>query len=159
MPPKKHSRRQPAEDHATYLVAIEDWDWSFSFGVNQGRHRTDPYWDCRHLNITGQLLQPKRVKAERAALYCMPDVHLNHAYRQDDEPNTTGSLTLHNGVLQALLPIPQDALDSLLQMLAARRFRYAVLTGGRLRYRKALVRMLRFETRLDEEDFPADDDG
>lgn len=126
MPRKKHSRRQSAEYHATYLVAIEDWDWSFSFGVNQGRLASGR-------SILG-LLSPAgiwapvapyerespSVKAERPVLYCMLDVHLNHAYRQDDEPNTTGSLMVHNDVLQALLPIPQDALDSLLQMLVGR---------------------------------------
>ncbi|SCB55091.1 hypothetical protein GA0061098_103466 [Bradyrhizobium shewense] len=47
-----------------------------------------------------------------------------------------------------------DALDSVMRMLLAGRFKYLVLDGKAMRYRKARIRHYRFETKLDLADYP-----
>lgn len=56
------------QSSATYIVEIQDWDWSYSFGVNAARYDERPYSDYRHMLVTGKILLPTRlqVKAEAA---------------------------------------------------------------------------------------------
>jgi hypothetical protein len=54
---KKRPRRSP-EEIVNYIVAIEDWDWGYSFSLNAERQPMDPYHEFRHLQIRGRLLQP-----------------------------------------------------------------------------------------------------
>jgi hypothetical protein len=49
-----------------------------------------------------------------------------------------------------------DALDSVMRMLLAGRFKYLVLDGEAMRYRKAHIRHSRFETQIDPADYPDD---
>lgn len=50
-----------------------------------------------------------------------------------------------------------DALGPVMQMLVAARFKFIVLDGETMRYRKARIRHYRFETKLILEDYPDDD--
>lgn len=58
--------------------------------------------------------------------------------------------------LQGGLSVPRDALDAILTVLTAQRFRLLVMHGTRLRYRQALIRSYRLETRFDPEDLAID---
>ncbi|MGY4325643.1 hypothetical protein ACVWWG_000057 [Bradyrhizobium sp. LB7.2] len=55
---KTKRRRKPREEIVDYIVAIEDWDWGYSFSLNAERRPLDPYHEFRHLQISGMLLQP-----------------------------------------------------------------------------------------------------
>lgn len=154
--PKKRARprRKPEDESIYYVVQIDDWEWGFSFGINSMRDRDDPYHDFRHLNLTGKLLRPAKVKANAVRLVLMPDERLNREARQRQVPITVGSLNLHRGQLEALLPIPADVLASLLTMASAEKLRFAVLHGGKLRYGHAGARNFRLEMSIDEDDLP-----
>lgn len=150
-------RRKPRQEPVDYVVQIEAWDWSFSFGVNWSKHFDDPYMDFRHLQLTGRLFHPKTIKAEKAEVTLMPDARLNEARRQQNKPTGVGSLNLHQGTLSALLSMPQDALDSVLQMLVADRFKYIIMIGDPLRYRQGMVKDYRLERELNEDNLPPDE--
>ncbi|MGD9668837.1 MAG: hypothetical protein AB7U75_07220 [Hyphomicrobiaceae bacterium] len=151
--PKRRRRRSREQDEPrTYVVRIEDWEWSLSFGVNNMSHRTDPYSDFRHLALRGKLLRPTSLKAETAELTLLPDPRLNWDQRQKDEPRCVGSLDLYDGQLRRLLSLPSDALPSLLQMLIGERLHYAVITGDKLRYRKGLVSYFSLDMTIDEDE-------
>ena len=150
-------RRKPRQEPVYYIVQIEAWDWSFSFGVNWSKHFSDPYMDFRHLLFTGRLLHPKAIKAEKAEITLMPDVRLNEDHRQQHKPMHVGSLNLHQGTLTALLSMPQDALDTVMQMLTTDRFKYFIMTGDPLRYRQGIVKSYRLERELNKDDWLTDE--
>jgi hypothetical protein len=136
------------------VVEVTEWEWSLMFGVNERPDREGPYSDYRHLNIRGNLLYPARVKVREIEVTLMPNRRLNEGERERDEPHSVGSLHLHRGSLQVLLPIPLDALPSILQVACADRLRYVVITGDRLRYGHGLVRMYRLQRMIDKDDLP-----
>ena len=150
---KRRPRRKPLTPYC-YVVEIDGWDWSFSFGVNRSRIRDDPYMDFRHLEVTGPLLAPKKVKADRAELCIIPKLDLNQVARQADQPLAVGSLDLHGGRLHGYLSMPLDTLESVLRMLDTGKLRFVVMDGEHLRYRKALIHHYRLQRELTEDDLP-----
>lgn len=148
----RRRRRREQDEPRTYVVRIEDWEWSLSFGVNNMSHRTDPYSDFRHLALRGKLLRPTNLKAETAELTLLPDPRLNWDQRQEDDSRCVGSLDLYDGQLRGLLSLPSDALPSVLQMLIGERLHYAVITGDKLRYRKGLVSYFSLNMSVDEDE-------
>jgi len=151
--PKKR-KAKPIEGPVFYVTEIDDWGWSFSFGLDKSKYSNDPYSDYRHLEIRGSLLSPTNMKAEQVVLHLLPDTGLNEEHRRDNQPIAVGSLRLNDGTLQGLISMPQDALDSLLNMLTARKFKFIVMQGRKLRYRQTKVVHYRFQRELDEDDLP-----
>lgn len=88
---RPQAKRRPARLKAQvrpttefYVVQIERWDWSFSFGMNPSRkHFPEPYSDYRHLEVHGRLLRPKTAKAEMAGLTFLPRLDLDLAAVSD----------------------------------------------------------------------------
>lgn len=52
--------------------------------------------------------------------------------------------------------MPEDALGLVLQMLIAGRFKYVLMSGGVMRWRKCFIRGYRFTAEHDEADYPDD---
>lgn len=150
-------RRAPRQEPIYYVVQIEAWDWSFSFGINRSKLFDDPYMDYRHLQLTGRLLRPKKIKADKADITILPNIYLNEDRRQQQKPTAVGSLNLDKGTLTGLLSMPQDALDAVVQMLVAGRVKYIIMTGDPLRYRQGKVQSYRLERELHEDDLPPDE--
>jgi hypothetical protein len=148
--PRGRSRDEPTY----YVLEIKKWEWSFVFGVNAMPERDGPYSDYRHLQLWGNLLRPKRVKAQEVELAFLPRHDLNEGERERHEPKAVGSLQLYRGRLTGLLSIPSDALPPVLQMMIADRFRFAVLQGERLRYGRALIRTYHLDMTIEEDDLP-----
>jgi hypothetical protein len=152
---RKRSVRKP--EAVYYVLEISGWEWSFSFGINSMKYRDDPYSDFRHLHLYGELMRPTNIKPETARLILLPDERYNRDARERHTPISVGSLSLHRGLFEGLLSIPADSLSSLLAMLTANKFKFAVLNGDRLRYGRAPVRNFRLEMRIDEDDLPLED--
>ena len=154
---KRKTKRRQYIEFVFYVVEIESWDWSYSFGLTQTRHDDEPYMEYRHLTMKGKLLRPRKVKADAVEVTLLPDARLKEENRKQDEPRAVGSLSLGRGTLQALLSLPMDALDSILQMLTADKFRYVVINSDTMRYRQAAVKHYRIEANYDPEDLPPDE--
>jgi hypothetical protein len=152
---KKRRRPPPHDDHARYIIAIEDWDWGYSFGLAGLKDSPDPYMEHRHLTITGRLIHPTGLKIESVELSTLPNPDLDEHRRREHTPRAVGSLGAHDGRLDGLLSIPQDALTPVLQMLIAGRFKFVDMGGTKLRYRHALVKSFSLKTHPDEDDIPA----
>ncbi|MET4356917.1 hypothetical protein ABIC08_006882 [Bradyrhizobium sp. RT9b] len=154
-PKKKKDRRGKAQDQTVrYMVAIETWDWSYAFGLAGRKDSLDPYSEYRHLMITGKLLHPTNPSIGSVELWLLPTEDLDEGKRKNEEPNSVGSLSVHDGRLNGLMSIPKNALTPILQMLIAGRFKFVDLGGTKLRYREALVRSFGLATHLDEDDRP-----
>jgi hypothetical protein len=156
---RKRRRSPPQDEHVRYVVAIEDWDWSYSFGLAGRKDSLDPYMEHRQLAITGRPLRPVDPKIATVELWFLPTDGLDENKRKDDQqPTAVGSLNLHDGRLNGLLSIPKDSLTPILQMLIPDRFKFVDMGGAKLRHRQALVRSFLFETHIDD-DMPPTDGG
>jgi hypothetical protein len=153
---KKKRRRAPRRDeHVRYIVAIETWDWGYTFGLAGLKDSLDPYMEHRLLKLTGKLLRPIDPKIETVDIWLLPSADLDEEKRRDHQPTAIGSLSLRNGILSASLGIPKDSLTPILQMLVAERFKLVDISGARLRYREARVRSFSLEIHIDEDDMPS----
>lgn len=154
---RKCARRRTRVDPVYYVVEIQDWDWSFSFGVTKPPLREGPYGDYRHLVVKGKLLRPSKVKTETVELSFLPDQKLNEGRREHDPPPPSiGALSLHRGHLSGVFGLPADALPLLLTMATAGHLRYVILLGAPFRYGHASIKNFRFEMKVEEDDLPGD---
>lgn len=151
---RKKRRRKSAEEFVDYIVAIEDWDWSYSLSLDASRHAADPYHEFRHLKIRGRLLHPKGLKTDRAEITLLPSYDMLPEARKERQPRCAGSLDVYDDHIAGLVSIPMDALPPILQMLIGGRFRFVEMRGPRFRYRQALCNSFRLEMELDPEDLP-----
>jgi hypothetical protein len=104
---KKVPAGRPRIEFASYVLKIEEWEWSFSFGVNEMRNTEGPYSDFRHPHLRGDLVRRTRIEAEKVELTILPDHDLNEDKREGHEPKTVGSLEFHSGRLIVLLSCPR----------------------------------------------------
>jgi hypothetical protein len=153
--PKRNRRPKQARLYASYQVQITSWEWTYTFGVNASCCEDTQYADHRHLYIHGTLLRPRTFKIETVKLTFHPEQGLADLQRQHDEPPppSVGSLNIQDAQLTGYLFIPMDALAPLLQMLLADRFKYVLLDGERMRYRKALIHRFEMTAHYDEADY------
>lgn len=161
-PQTKRKKRPLAplrDEHVRYLVEIGAWDWSYSFGLDDRKNSMDPYMEHRQLGITGTLIRPVIPSARTVELWLLPRGDLDEDMRRNDKPTAVGSLSLHDGRLTGLLPIPMDSLTPILQMLIADRLKFVDIGGARLRHRRALVTSFSLETHIDEDDMPSIERG
>jgi hypothetical protein len=154
---RKPRRRSKAPQLAFYIVRITGWDWSYSFSVNSVSYRDTKYNEYRHLHVFGTLLLPLKIKVEKVKLVFLPDIDPEEIKQQGEPPRCVGSLSIWQNALDGNLSMPRDALDPVLQMLLAGRFKYVVLNGEPMRYRKALIGNYDMATEVDVDDYPDDD--
>jgi hypothetical protein len=152
---RKKRRRKPREEFVDYIVAIEDWNWSYSLSLNTERHAIDPYHEFRHVQIRGRLLHPKGLKTERAEITLLPSYDMLPDARKEREPRCVVSLDVYGERIAGLVSIPVDAVPPILQMLIGGCFRFASMRGPPLRYRQTLCNSFRLEMTMDEDDMPA----
>ena len=101
-PVRKKRARRPRVDPVYYVVEIQEWDWSFWFGVSNMPERNGPYDDYRHLVLYGKLLRPSKVKAESVELSFLPNQHLNEGQRERDQPRSVGHHHLPRGSMSGV---------------------------------------------------------
>jgi hypothetical protein len=149
---RKRARKKASAEAVYYVVEIEDWDWSLSFGLQSMRGHEDPYSDYRHLNMRGKLIRPSKLECHKVELSFLPDTRLNEDMRKQHTPVSVGSLNLCQGNMYGLLCIPSDAVSPLLTIATAGELRYIVMHGDKLRYGSARIKGFRVEMHIDEDD-------
>jgi hypothetical protein len=120
--------------------------------------------DYRHLLIRGTVLRPRMIEADAAELFFIPTVKREDFEPKHDEPppRGVGSLNIHGSKGEArrlvgYLSMPEDALPPVMQMLIADRFKYVLLGGEPMRWRKCSVHSYEFTAHHDEADYPDDE--
>ena len=155
---RRHTEVMPAYYH----VQITGWDWDFSFSVNVSKYEDRQYSDYRHLHIHGMLLRPRRLNVETVDVTIFPDIEPAKMELRQDRPRAVGSLSIEGKRsertrLVGYLSMPTDVLGPVLQMLLAGRFKYVLMDGEPMRWRKALIWHYRLTTLHDEADYPDDE--
>ncbi|HMJ27624.1 MAG TPA: hypothetical protein VK512_02780 [Xanthobacteraceae bacterium] len=152
---KKKRRRTPPDELVDYVVEIEGWDWGYSLSLNAEKHPVDPYYEFRHLQITGKLLRPSGIKTDQVEVSLLPTSDMSEEKRKGYEPIALGSLEAIPDMIRGSIGIPADVLSSILQMLIAKQCRFIRMTGTKFRYRSARLQGFRLEMKLSEDDMPA----
>ncbi len=145
-------KHQSANVLVEYLARIACWDWGYHFCINPSGFPEEPYLDLRHIHITGKLLCPKNLAAQKVALSIIPRIDLNKQNRTESRPNGVGYIDLTPERLGGAICMPQDALNAVLLMLSSEGIRYISLTAPRLKRRKAIVSGFSLKKGLSEDD-------
>ncbi len=139
-----------------YVMFIERWDWSYSFGLNPIRRESDPYMEFRHLTLFGALLRPLRLENEKAELTVIPSRDLDASNRfEREKPLGVGSLERNRNmkINQGYLSMPLDVLSTILPMLVADRLKFVVFRGIRIGLnRHVTMSSYRLQKTVDEDD-------
>ena len=160
--PKKKQRRRIVQ-HAYYHVQITGWDWDYSFSTNVQKYEDRRFSEYRHLLIRGLVLRPQGIKAKAAELWFFPNVKAEEFEQKRDEPppNGVGSLSIEGPKsgppkLVGYLSMPEDALEPVKHMLIADRFKYVLMSGEAMRWRKCFIQRYEFTAQHNEADYPDD---
>ena len=144
-------------------MQITRWDWSYSFSTNVPKYEDARFSEYRHLLVHGNVLRPSRIKAETAELWFFPTIKPEDFLPLSDQtrPPSVGSLNIRGSKVEGFrllgyLSMPDNALEPVLQMLIADRFKFVLMQGEPLRWRKCLVRRFEFTAEHDEADYPDD---
>lgn len=148
-----------------YVMQIDNWDWSFSYGVNRISYFTDLYADYRHLNVSGKLLRPKKVAGDTIQITFVMNrsaekldlTQANPEVRKHLDAFGIGALHSRKGKSESVLPMPADALQPNLAMFIAGKMRFVVLDGSEISRGQAKVHGYSIDEVFDEEGFPAED--
>ena len=155
---RKRRRKRKPENYASYVMAIEDWDWALNFSSATSRFDRGVYSDYRHLHLRGPLLIPSRLKIASADVFLMPAPIADAEAWTGEKPESVGGVeTLRGGRFEALLTMPLDALPSVLSMLIAGKFKFIDMHGERLFRRRARIHGYRLEMDIEPEDMPVDE--
>jgi hypothetical protein len=137
---KKERRRKPREEFVDYVVAIEDWGWSYSPSLDTDRHAADPYREFSDLQIRGHLLHPKGMKTDQVEITLLPSYDLLPEARKERQPRCVGSLDIYGDRIAGLVSIPMDALPPILQMLIGGRFQFISMRDSAAAIQRASAR-------------------
>lgn len=150
----KLTRRPQHTAKATHhAFEIDDWDWTFSFGVNDPGDIDGPYWDYRHLELRCNVLGTLSKKVVKATLHLLSLHDLNDTEaRRKHEPNGVGVLELRKGRLDGSLYLPFDVLATALQMMIADRWRFAFVGADAFLSGRSTVKSYRLQHALDQDD-------
>ncbi|MEJ1937699.1 hypothetical protein WDZ92_46495, partial [Nostoc sp. NIES-2111] len=98
---------------------------------------------------------------ERAMLTIIPDPELTPsevaARGSEFQPKGIGFAHVSKGKLGGSLPIPHDALPTLLSALAAGRINFPVMEGGPPSRSELLITLISFRSNFDPDDLPPDE--
>lgn len=153
--PKAKAKRKPGRpriERTQHIVEIERWDWDYMFMIDETKFRTEPYFDCRQLNITGQLIKPKSSRDTQVEVTFFPTQSLSESERKSHEPKSVGHITHRGKDYRANLHMPADILGPVLQMLIAKRYRFIFLTAEKSFRGESSVRGYRLSESIDDED-------
>jgi hypothetical protein len=151
-PARRKRRQNHPEEFVDYVMAVEDWDWSYWIAFNTLRDLVDPYNESRQLQSKGRLLRPTGMRTDRVEVSLFPSIRLEEERRKDLKPIAVGSLELHSDRIDGHLGIPSDVLTPVLQMLIAERLKFVLLRGSKFCYRSARLISYSLQTTLAEDD-------
>jgi hypothetical protein len=149
-----------------HVIQIDHWKCNYMFGVDEGRFATGSYYDWRHIEIRGTIIEPAGIKATEGRVTCIPDEDFIGASRKrvlkfgerlaggDTTPvkiRPVGHVYYRGKEYSAKLNFPADALLTILQMLASEKYRYLVFEAA-LGGRDAEVFNFRFGEHADDDD-------
>jgi hypothetical protein len=145
--------RKPLSEAIDYTVHVEEWSCDYSFGLNSfydPLRRDDgmsflhesPFSEYRDLVLRGAFLAPAKLKDRKCEARFVRRTHLDkkaieedlHRY-QESPPKCVGGFSKQgDGILLAILAIPEDAFALAHQNAAARKIKFLTVQGERLRY-------------------------
>lgn len=147
------SRRRFVETF--YVMAIEAWDWDYSFGVSRSVHaNVDVVKDYPHLGIQGTILRPTALAPRTLTVTLIPDRRGSEGYREAPEWIGFVHRAGRGTNLEAILPIPADMLAPVISALRGRAFLYVILTGEPMFRSQAGIRYYALRERMEPDGLP-----
>jgi hypothetical protein len=141
---------EPRQNICFYEIAIEDWQYTFSFGLRRHKGADEPD-EFYRLIILGTLLRPAKVAQRQVAFQLIPLEILDAANRNKLAlPSSIGSFELSKSESHGIARIPLKALNPALVAFSAGRVKYLVAEGEQLRRGKAEIFEVSLQGFLDE---------
>lgn len=149
-------RTYKIDQSETYLLEVDDVEYEYSLYLNHDPQSARPYVEYCHPKIYGKLLQPTIKQISRGIITLMPDRDMDALLLRDArcpyEPRAIGHLETRSGELNGFISLPFSALLLLLPALKSGDIREILMSGDKLKYRKALVKSISFSRHFDPEE-------
>ena len=59
-----------------HVIQVENWSFDYMFGIDETSFRTGPYYDFRHLELFGPIIQPAGITAKKGCVTSFPEQDL-----------------------------------------------------------------------------------
>lgn len=155
--PRKCGRSARLPEYQSYIFRIEEWEPSYSFGLNHSRHFEGPYLEHLHLALKGVFLSPDKAKDRHASLTVIADRQETRAVADpadyDRKPRCVGSLTIRGSYSNFLGSLPYDAMWGLVGLLSCGSIRMLNLGGPALFRGEALIETMSFARDIDPDEW------
>lgn len=156
MKKKAEKTRSPKREERTYVIEIEDWSLSYSFSLDRhNKMSAGPYWEHTSLEMKGTFAHPETL-AKPIQVIILGDREKTSALERPEEfryePKAVGGLTVRGTESEFLGSVPFDAIQTLCQILQARKLKYLVLSGQVLYRGSADIFSMRFQEHFSSED-------
>jgi len=143
--------------YQSYVFEINDWEPTYSFGLDRAYHRKGPYIEYLELSLSSTLIAPTKLKGRGATILLLAsrrDVQrLERPDSDNQEPIGVGELTIRGDRMEYLGGLPYDAVWGMAAALAAGRIQMCVLRGIALKRGKAKIESAHFEREVDLEEW------
>ena len=154
---RKRSGRLSKPEYQSYIFRIEEWEPSYSFALNDGRHFEGSYREHLDLSLKGAFLSPAKAKDRGAMLTLLADrretLSVTDPASCDRKPLCVGTLTIRGDRTDYLGSLPYDAMWGLISLLSCGAIRMLNLHGRALYRGEAKIRSMHFARDIDPEDW------
>lgn len=149
MKKKARKTKSPRREECTYVIEIEDWKLSYSLSLDHhGKMSAGPYWEHTTLEMKGTFVYPETL-AKPIQVIIRGDREKTSALERPEEycyeSKAIGGLTVRGKESEFLGSVPFDAIQTLCQILQARKLKYLVLLGQVLYRGGADIFSMRFQ--------------
>lgn len=140
-----------------FVIQIDDWDLSYSFGLDPERRWSGgPYWEHVSLNVQGTFLSPDKVANRQIPVTVLGRRDRQKALEEPEHtgdwtPKALGTLTVRGSYTDALLWIPYDSFAFLPLLLNEGKVKFIFMAGSELYRGFSDINSIRFEREHKEE--------
>jgi hypothetical protein len=153
---KRKKRIRPATYETQYLT-LENWDFTYSFGINQTKYNLGHYSEYNEIMLLGQIITEGYRYNPAYELILMGETSLD---RHNDLLEGTEKQPIFVGSLQAgkervtyiFLSMPQRALNFIVPALIANKIQEIYLYCTTIKWRKARILNFHLSTKLTGEE-------
>lgn len=152
------ARKKHYDEYSSYPVKILNWSPSYSVSLNKKRQfSVGSYSEHNTLKIYGQLLGPKKIAGRDIDVTIFADRWMSKAIVSDDvyekDPIGVGGISSRGSNSDYYGSVPADVYPSILNMLAAGKFKYLLLHGHAMKYGRASIEYMRFAEEFDPDEW------
>jgi hypothetical protein len=141
------SKRSKDDTPVQLLIAVSRWHYHAAIGTHQTRRAAEPYWNFRHLEASGTVVEPPDYPITTLKVSVWAEPRLTS---QDKLLTCVGGISGKGSSSYAHITVEPEVMGDLVSFAPSGFIRFITLTADRLKRRYAPVLSAGFRTEKEE---------